>query len=250
MGSVGIKVSQPNYPVESAEDYKLLFSSSWPNLNIVNSGRYVSTNTTNTIVTHNLGYRPMFLIWELTSANTVVSYVNEYGLLFEVNETELREKGPSGLGGKSFFYQIYAVDLDTQLISPSINTGSAEDINDSIDRDYGIKVSKPGKSIYSTDFRDYVIHSRTRSPMVGSVSQFNQTLSATITHNYGYAPMAYIYGTQGGGVTSGYLTNYAISPASSNGWSLSSNSNTVVLTKFGGLDNIRVVVLKDPMVLV
>lgn len=250
MSSVGIKVSQPNYPVESAEDYKLLFSSSWPNLNVVASGRYTSANIIRTVATHNLGYRPMFLIWELTSSNTVVSYVNEYGLLFEVNETELREVGPSGLGGKSFFYQIYAVDLDTDFTSATINTGIAEDINKNIDKNYGIKVSKPGKSINSTDFRDYVIHSRTRSPMVGKVSQFNNTLSTTITHGYGYAPMAYIYGTNMGGVTSGYLTNYAISPESSNGWGLASNSNTVVLTKSGTPDNIRVVVLKDPMVLV
>ena len=250
MGSIGIKVSQPNYPVEGAEDYKLLFSSSWPNLSIVESGIYVSANATTTINTHGLGYRPMFLIWEVTSSDTIVSLCNEYGLLFEIDETTLREKGPNGLGGKKFYYQIYAVDLDTPFDSPTLNTGSADDLEAELDYNFGLKISKPGKSVFSDDFRDFVVHTRTRSPMVGKVVQVNQTLTNSITHDYGYAPMAFMYGINQGGASSGYLTNYAISPESSNGWGLSTNSSTVDLTKTGTLDDIRVVILKDPMVLV
>lgn len=248
MGNVGIKVSQPNYPVESAEDYKLLFSSSWPNLSIVASGRYTTTNSTTTVYTHNLGYVPMYLVWEI-SGNTV-SFVNKYGGLFEINDTEFREKGPSGLGGKTFYYQIYAVDINTDFDSADIVLGQADDINESIDKNYGIKVSKPNKSIYSTDFRDFVIHSRTRSPMVGKVKQFNNSQTQVINHNYGYAPMAYMYGNKVGSLTSGYYTFYEISPESSAGWFLETDSTNVTITKFGTADNVRVVILKDPMILV
>ena len=248
MGNVGIKVSQPNYPVESAEDYKLLFSSSWPNLSIVASGRYTTNNATTTVHTHNLGYVPMYLLWELSGAS--LSFVNKYGGLFEVNDTELREKGPNGLGGRTFFYQIYAVDINIDFDASDIILGQADDIESSIDRNFGIKVSKPGKDIFSTDFRDYVIHSRTRSPMVGKIKQFDSSNSATITHNYGYAPMAYMYGNKVNSLDSGYFTFYEISPESSTGWSLSTNATAVNIAKSGAADNVRIVVLKDPMIAV
>jgi hypothetical protein len=248
MGDMGIKLSQPNYDVKDAKDYKLIFSSSWPNLSIVASGTYTATNSTNTVFTHNLGYRPMYLVWELGSGTA--SFVNEYGGLFAVNSTTLRERGPNGLGGKQFYYQIYAVDLDTPFESSDVQLGTADDIEATIDKNFGIKATKPGKDIYSKDFRDYVIHSRTRSPMVGKILQFNSSLVQSIPHNYGYAPIAYLYGNYAGTLDTGFLTFYEIAPASSNGWFLATNSSTVEIDKSGTPDNVRVVVLKDPMILV
>ena len=74
---------------------------------------------------------------------------------------------------------------------------------------YGLKISKDGKSTDSTDPRDYVIWSKYKNPktyIVGtasfnitdeSFSQSDHTI-ATITHNLGYKPVVYFYWSTGG----------------------------------------------------
>jgi len=61
MTNFGIKVSQRGYDATSAKDYKLEYSSGFPMLPILFSGSFTSSPS-DTIVTHNLGYVPMWVI--------------------------------------------------------------------------------------------------------------------------------------------------------------------------------------------
>jgi hypothetical protein len=64
----------------------------------------------------------------------------------------------------------------------------------------GLKVSKPGKAVASTDPRDFTLHSQYNIPKIategsGTISINNVTYlnSVNITHNLGYKPQVLLY---------------------------------------------------------
>lgn len=63
----GIKISLPGFNVLKAKDNQLLFTSKYPALKIHSegAGSYNFTNNEGrvTVTTHNLGYRPFFVVW-------------------------------------------------------------------------------------------------------------------------------------------------------------------------------------------
>jgi len=61
--------------------------------------------------------------------------------------------------------------------------------------DYGIKISKPGKSAFSTDIRDFIVWSK--YPVLKIHSSGSGSIAAggteTINHGLGYNPIAMFY---------------------------------------------------------
>lgn len=212
MSNVGIRVSRKGYDVQTASDSQLLFSSSWPLLKIEKQGSFTTNDVTvaETVYTHNLGYKPFFMIFETTDGNSRTCDPFFDGTQFGVNTTELKFFGSYlRTGAKSFYYYIFRLPLTTNYTAPIVNQ---TDVTKSVVENYGFKITKEGKSTDSTDMRDYILHSSCRSPMVHSVkyatSEFNGTdYDVTSTHLLSYQPWFRCFYNQAdiGGSDTSYL---------------------------------------------
>lgn len=193
----GAKLSQERYDVKDAQDYKLTYSSSWPLLKIFEQGRKTLTTDPFLITTHGLGYVPMF--WAFATAQGATNMVNagnglSQGIL--VNESTLVRDGGTPYVG-SLYYYIFAIDLERDYKAPNINTGIEIDKKAPRDKDFGLKVSLPGYSVFSSDLRHFAVHSGTRSPMLHQVVHGSKGIGVgsgiVIDHNLGHEPMFFVY---------------------------------------------------------
>lgn len=199
---IGAKVSQPNKDVRTAADFELLLSSSFPLLKIHDSGPITISANSSQDISHSLGYPPAFWVfrnWSTDSDNEVYhgdfsTFASYTGLS---NDSVLTIDNNID-SSTDFYYYIFRQDLTDPFSASTINTEASTD--DAIDRDYGIKVSKSGSSIASTDLRDYAIHSGTRSPIIHKTeheshvaSQDFDVVTHTLTHNLGYTPLGFAY---------------------------------------------------------
>lgn len=221
--NIGIKVSSPSSDVHTAMDTQLLYVSSWPTMKIAFSGKAtVDAGTSSTIVTHNLGYAPMFLIYRV---NGTTSEFNSYGSVFDgsgvayigSNSTELKYFASGfGSGSVSFYYYVIAQPLTEAFTASTLKPGAGAIYDNSYD--YGIKVAKAGKDINSTDLRDYVIHSNSYSPGIHMVRNGLATDPAQVapspakqfkvTHGLGYEPMALCYVDYGANGYAPFVAGY------------------------------------------
>ena len=240
----GIKVSQGGFDALTCPDYKLIFNSSWPLLNIVTQfSANVTALAAATLYTHNLGFIPMFLVWELDGSGGYMLANNDtYGI--RATTTAITTLG--GSTTNTLKIMIFNLSLTTTYTAPTIytTTDSSTAVRNA---DYGMKVSKDGYDVSSTDFRDFIVHTGCRSPMVHTVSaQPDQTglRTYTITHNMGSAPMAFAYLRTTAAPTLARLCD--IGPESGSGVVLNSSATTVTaqITLSGQL---TIVVLKDPI---
>lgn len=209
MSDIGIKVSLLGYDAKTAADHNLGFSSSWPLLKLHMSGTTSITDlaTEQLIVDHGLGYPPIFIYGSINSLNSVpVSASGDYAELFEmptqfsISDTSLYYDGfYSGSQPVEIFYRIYRYDLTTNFTAPSSATSGSNQTD--VNNDYTIRVSKEGKSVDSTDLRDFAIHSDTRSPMIHQ-SVYGDLVPTTdsiagyevkATHNLRYKPFFLSY---------------------------------------------------------
>lgn len=72
--------------------------------------------------------------------------------------------------------------------------------------DYGIKITRTGADVSSTDLRDYVLHSgyktlkaKARATTTMTLPAGTTTITKTIAHGLGYAPMFHIMGEMNSG---------------------------------------------------
>jgi len=94
-------------------------------------------------------------------------------------------------------YYIFGIDLETDFTAPILSSGTDTDTPTG-STNFGIKVTKPGKDVSSTDLRDFVIHSGTRSPLVhlvknGDYTVWDSTGYISVFHGLGYAPFMFFY---------------------------------------------------------
>lgn len=200
--SYGAKVSQRGYDV-SGKDFKLLYSSSWPLLTILDSGPFTGKAPGSTIATHNLGYTPMFLVFHddtnsngfNNGASGQVHMIDSFHAKYFGMDDNTLVYSSFATGNMNGYYFIFAVDLETDYTAPNVNTGTIDDNADSQDKDYGVKVSKDGFDVSNTDLRNFALHSATRSPMVDSVTTGNLASAGTkaVTHDLGYEPFPFVY---------------------------------------------------------
>lgn len=238
----GVKVSRQGFDVDTASDKQLAFSSEWPLLPIEAEGTIQLTNNTSydqVLFTHNLGYAPVFMIWEENS-----------GRLYS--------------GGKFFFYNVYTTSTTIHLedfifedctlhwkifrrpILTTYNSGTlvSTDATETDSGDYGILVSLPGKPVESTDKRDFGIRSDVRQLMVHQSGFTDLTLTGSVTHNLGYKPIYMFYAEVTGRNPAG---SYAI--LTDSGDFNITVTNTTFAWEFFGFDEMRYAYLlfKDPL---
>ncbi len=195
MSDIGVKTSLKGYDVNTCADYELLFSSSWPVLKIEAQGTYTINDASidQDIYTHNLGYVPMFFGYEV-SGNT--SYLNIKNTYFSATSTKLRWLGGTEghpAGSITMCYYIYRYSMSTNFTANSIKTSST---SKNVINDCGVKISKDGKNITSTESRDFVLHSSYRTLQIHKTVAFTESSTGwgrTISHYLGYEPLFLFY---------------------------------------------------------
>lgn len=246
MGNIGIKLSQLGYNVKTADDKNLIFSSAWKLLKILESDVVVPTSFTFTVDTHGLGYTPMVLgFYENDFQGNKVANTSRITRLW-VNSSNVEIRGgATGSSTAKLRYYIFDIDITEDYEAASVNLTQASKVNDVIDRNFGIKMTLPGFDVKTeTDFRNFVIHSRTRSPMLHKVvtgSKVAGGSSFTVPHNLGYQPIFFVYAKLAGD------THYQFLQTSSD---TSATADTEDISLFIPYEcDYSVVILKDPLLL-
>lgn len=197
----GIKVSQDGYDIETCADYQLLFSSKWPNLKIGLSGAFTISDASidSTIVTHNLGYDPVFWVFASgsylnTGDNNSLAIGSGSAQSLRIDSTSLKFFGSelASPGTFSGYYYIFRQNMATTVAANDFSVIPAVAVGGTT---YGFKVTKTGASTSSTDGRDFAIHSSFRSPQIHMAAQFIMGGSNTqvVNHNLGYVPLYFVY---------------------------------------------------------
>lgn len=246
----GIKVGFPGVDVKTAPDYQLLYNSSWPTLSIAASPQIsadyaagTSQGSTNVIYRHALGYVPLFIPYAMSSflSGSVPSYL-EMGARQNImaDNTNIYFAGGFHTNAVTLntAIMVFPVDIETAFLAPSIKSTAPGAIV--VDRNYGIKATKSGKDVNSTDLRDFTVHSSTRGPLLHAVApgKANSSGIYSYTHNLGYNPIFMAY-QQVLGEPNKYV---AI-----NGYAGVSTSGTTISLRTTANFNCSIVVLKDPI---
>lgn len=256
-----VKLAQPGFDVKTAGDENLIYNSNWPLLKIVKEGSFTipDINQDTVIVNHDLGYVPLFWISTNTSMKT---WGQASGVI--VNEPRSEINGNTGgviradanrlfytsaaapalSGSIKIYYYVFALDVTTNYIAPTIKTGG---FAAGRGEDKVFKLAKEGKSIDSQDLDDYVIHSRARSPLIHSVTNVTTGPDPTISggygfrvyHNLGYNPLFFAFLKVADG-------SYEQMPSSSGGAGLFGKSTYIEYNWVVGGETIGLVILKDP----
>lgn len=188
----GIKASRTGFDVNTASDKQLAFSSQWPLLPIEAEGSFEVTaedELDEVVFTHNLGYVPVFMYWLETGGKRYPVgsfwYTNFYA-----TTTTLHIKDYI-LASGTFHWKIFRRPLLTEYAAKTIVSTDATETDS---KDYGIFVSLPGKSVHSTDKRDFCVRSDTRQLMIHKTGFLDDsTNGGRIIHNLGYQPMYWFY---------------------------------------------------------
>ena len=189
--ATGIKVSRTGYDVNTASDKQLAFSSEWPLLPIEAEGD-ITINVpgggagivTQTLYTHNLGYEPVFYAHRVSGGFCSLSY-------FRCDDEKVWFSGYVS-ANINIKWKVFRRPIKTNYEASNINLSDATP--GVVDDDYGILVSLPGKSVESTDKRDFGIRSDCRQLMIHKSGYTpSKVQGVTVTHNLGYKPMYFIY---------------------------------------------------------
>lgn len=199
MGSYGIKVSRAGYDVNSCSDRQLSFSSAFPSLNVIYSG--TKTGIINgqdyTFKTHNLGYYPA---WVAVTRNTGTNIHSFDSPEIRMTTSKLWWDDSYGGANATVSWFIFARDITESYTAPSIDT--TDDTQGSYARDYGFKVSKTGKDVYTATQADLAASSgvsgadhpiRHQIVQKTGTSSVVHTATASISHGLGYKPMFVVY---------------------------------------------------------
>lgn len=185
----GAKLSQPGYDVNSAGAQDLIFSSSFPTLKEAATGIITGKNTTNevTVYEHNLGYHPFFLVQVNSGSGSEMDVNNN----FWVDDKKLYF---GDTGTASFRWTVYRLPLYKDFQATALDQGTS--VAGGVDNDFGLKFTKDGKDINSTDLRDFTLHSRGRPPLIHQVSTKDWVQGVTehtVYHNLTYIPLAFAF---------------------------------------------------------
>lgn len=186
----GAKSSRRGYPVQTASDKQLSFSSEWPLLPIEAEGDVTISppggspgNVTQTLYTHNLGYEPVFYANKTSGGFLTLGF-------FSCDDTNLYFEGYVS-EDINIKWKVFRRPLKTNFEAENINVTDATKEKDD---DYGILVSLPGKNVQSIDKRDFGVRSDVRQLMIHKSGYTSSPVqSITVTHNLGYKPMYFVF---------------------------------------------------------
>lgn len=217
MADWGMKASQKGFDVLTASDTQLLFSSSWPLLKIHFAGKKTvqSTGIDQVVYSHNLGYVPMFWVYIVSPYSQHTSYGVIPNGMFGASTTDIKFftfGGAPTLNYDVYLY-VFRTPLTTNFEAPVINNVDTDLSN--VDHNYGIKATKEGADVSSTDYRDFVLHSATKSPLVHAVQTstlqqagYSYAKMFEYTHGLGYIPLAYCFVNYGANGSPTYNSSY------------------------------------------
>lgn len=182
MSNYGAKGSLSGYDVRTAPDYLQSFNSSFPLL------KTSSTGVTSSTVNHDLGYFPLHIMCSTVVPGGVDQFAHSE---WSVSQTQLVRS--SGSGDRRYF--IFRQSLTDNFTAPNLDGSSTQG---STNDNYGFKLSRPGRSVNSTDLRDFSLHSGTRSPAIHMVR--HATMSAgggdywyEIDYSLPYTPLVLVF---------------------------------------------------------
>lgn len=257
MANEGIKLALPGIDADKASDADLIFSSSWPVMQIAKQVFIPSSNASFTgnlapMYQHKLGFNPAFIPYGNSgatsggsSANKVQLYANISRQNLCIDDQYLYFIQPGGATGfPSTGLLIFNIDLEKLFIAPDIAPGFSSNLANA--KDWGIKIAKENYDVYDQDLRHFIIHSSARSPLIHAVipgltqSNGDGTYSFSYIHSLPYKPM---------------FTAYVKTPNTKNTYvlingyaGLSTNGNTLKITT-SSQQQCSFVILKDPFLI-
>lgn len=176
---VGFKIAKKDFDVNTAGDTDLLLSSSWPTLQVA----FETTVTGQPQTSHNLPFTPFTLTWVTSGGRTTkqVPDISSSTIFHTTATTHIK---------------CYNLDITKDVEYPFIKLPSS---STPTDPDFGIKMTKEGKSLDSEDLRDYLIHSRCQSPLVLAVkteqsSSPHPTQGKQINYTSPYPAPSWVFG--------------------------------------------------------
>jgi hypothetical protein len=190
--TAGIKIAKPGFNVETATDYELSFSTSWPSL-------AVAFTKTMTIVPGMLGPGIGQFDHPLKFPPFTMSWVMEGGIVTRrtfpiVTDKTIFINDALATGTAVYYTQCYNLDISKQ-ISYNFIPPPPLAIGGKYDNNYGVKFAKPGKNINSHDLNDFIFHSRAMSPAIFVVNTTFDSGAKTITFHSprDYTPWVFGY---------------------------------------------------------
>lgn len=167
---VGFKLSKPTYDIKDASSQNQIFNSSWPSLQVAfeTNSTYGASNK----VAHGLGFPPFAFAFAYgTDPSGIVKAVRRY--IPTVDSTyiylDFSYVGSDGFITSSTNINIKAfnIDLSVDIDYPLLNFSNPSQTV--YDNDFGIKLAKDGKSVNSTDLKDFILHSRCQTDLIMAV---------------------------------------------------------------------------------
>lgn len=246
MGDIGLKLSQLGYNVKTADDKNLVFSSAWKLLKIIDTGVVTPNSSTFTIKTHGLDYVPMVLgFYEADIDNVKQTNTSRLTRVWVGDTNSEIRSGANGSSTARLRYYTFDLDLEENYDAPSVELAQASKESELVERDFGVKLVLPGYDVLTeTDFRNFVIHSRTRSPMVHRVVHDSKALGGSafaVAHNLGYVPTFFIYAKLAGD------DHYQFLQTATDTFSSGDSDNINVFIPYEC--DYTIVILKDPLLL-
>ena len=176
MGNIGIKVSRAGFPVDTASDRQLLFSSSF----LCPLAVFSQSIPANTTIAHNLGYVPFWINPNLTVDDTYVkNNVTSQAVYCELFNLSIR-------------HNLNGVNIDTTDTTAVVTSG-----------DYGFKVSQVGNDVSTASlgqllsFSGISVTGCTVTQLVvhqiGYQDNISDNSTVTFSHNLGYIPLVFFF---------------------------------------------------------
>ena len=251
-----IKLAQQGYDVNTCGDENLIFSSQWPLLKIYESGPFTISDVSQqqVIATHDLGFPAMFWVFnnvtpqfEYNGGASANANRSDFGnnQVVMSNSQLIWDPILYGLSTGTYqgYYYIFANDLTTQFTAPANNVGG---LPAGVSPNRAFRIAKTGQSVHSTNLKDFVIHSDTRSPLIHSVNpgmvsqQPAGSYAFIVPHDLDYVPMFFGYGLNTDSTYSLLFTGSGGSTV------FSADTNQVTFASGTAGAQLTIVILKDP----
>lgn len=257
---VGFKISKPGYDAHRTAGGNLVYSSSWPALQVIFEKTIDNPITSffgSGSVAHNQRFPCFSIAWAIgpdPSGLTGAVATRRMQQICSVDSTNvyLSPNGTSGIEDDFLFtatklhIKCFQLDLSRDIdyiLAPGDTFKTPYDPN------FGVKVVRQGKDVNSKDLRDFAVHSRCQSPLILAVKTqaTNQDpgspTQAQYTNKLPYPVWVYGYIRDNAGV---------YRPAALGGQAYPITRSDGFLTQLGyvgaaGDNGVTLVILRDPM---
>lgn len=203
---VGFKISKPGFDARRTAGNNLVFSSSWPGLQVL--FEKVINNPINgpglsSTLGHNLKFPPLTFVWAYgPDPSGIANSSRRIAGMASVdsNTVYLSDNGLSGIetdflySASKLIVRCFQIDLSKDvdyILAPGDTFKYPYDSN------FGVKVAKQNKNINSTDLRDFALHSRAQSPLVLAVKTqdtANPANPQTVQYTNKFSYPVWVYG--------------------------------------------------------